>query len=310
VSGGGPEVAGPPDEELLVIAGPTASGKSALALEVAEREGGEIVSADSQQIYRHFDIGTAKPGAEAMRRVRHHLVSEVEPREQVNAGRFRELAEAAIVEIRARGRWPIVVGGTGLYLRILLHGVMPGPGASAEIRARLKREAAELGREALHRRLAAVDPESAARILPRDLVRVERALEIYQLTGAPASASRRAHGFREERHRFRMYVLDPPKEALRAAIEARTRAMFEGGLLDEVRTLLARGFREAPPMRSVGYVQALAAVEGRMSVEEAIADAALKTRRYAKRQLTWFRKEPGATFIRPPYPELRRRPRP
>jgi len=150
-----------------------------------------------------------------------------------------------------------------------------------------------------------VDPESAARILPRDLVRVERALEIHELTGARASASRRAHGFQEERHRFRMYVLDPPREELRAAIEARTRSMFGGGLLDEVRALLSRGFREAPPMRSVGYVQALAAVEGRMSVEEAIADTTRRTRQYAKRQLTWFRKEPGAAFIRPPYRELR-----
>ncbi|HZN94906.1 MAG TPA: tRNA (adenosine(37)-N6)-dimethylallyltransferase MiaA, partial [Myxococcales bacterium] len=226
--------------ELLVIAGPTASGKTALALELAERCGGEIVSADSQQLYRWFDIGTAKPGAEELRRVQHHLVSVVEPTEQLNAGRYRELAEAAIADIRARGRRPIVVGGTGLYLRVLLHGVMPGPGASGEIRARIKREAAEHGREALHRRLAEVDPESAARILPRDLVRVERALEIYELTGAAASASRRAHGFREVRHLFRMYVLDPPREALYSAIDARVQRMFERGLLDEVRSLVAR----------------------------------------------------------------------
>lgn len=294
-----------PDDELLVIAGPTASGKTALAVEVAERRGGEIVSADSQQIYRHFDVGTAKPGAEELRRVRHHLVSAVEPSEQVNAGRYQALADAAIGDVRARGRRPIVVGGTGLYLRVLLHGVMPGPGASAEIRARIKREAAELGREALHRRLAEVDPESAARILPRDLVRVERALEIHELTGVPASASRRAHGFQDDRYRFRMLVLDPPREALYAAIDARTRLMFQGGLIEEVRALLERGFREAPPMKSVGYVQALAVVEGRMGVEEAIEEAARKTRQYAKRQMTWFRKERGAALIRPPYAELR-----
>jgi tRNA dimethylallyltransferase len=291
--------------ELLVIAGPTASGKTALALELAERRGGEIVSADSQQLYRYFDIGTAKPGEEELRRVPHHLVSVVEPSEQLNAGRYRELAEAAIADIRARGRLPIVAGGTGLYLKVLLHGVMPGPGASPEIRARIKREAAEQGREALHRRLAEVDPESAARILPRDLVRVERALEIYELTGAAASATRRAHGFQEQRHRFRMYVLDPPRESLYSAIDARVQRMFERGLLEEVRSLVARGFRDAPPMRSLGYAQALAAVEGRLSVEAAIETAARQTRRYAKRQITWFRKETGAEFIRPPYPELR-----
>ncbi len=288
--------------ELLVIAGPTASGKSSLALEVAERTGGEIVSADSQQIYRHFDVGTAKPTAGELRRVPHHLVSSVDPGDQVNAGRWRELADAAIADIRARGRRPIVAGGTGLYLRVLLHGVMPGPGASPAIRARIKAEAAELGREALHRKLAEVDPESAARILPRDLVRVERALEIYELTGVPASASRRAHGFQERRHPFRLVVLAPPRAALYAAIDARVRSMFlEHGLVDEVRALVARGYRDAPPMRSVGYVQALAVAEGRMGVEEAVEDAARQTRHYAKRQLTWFRKEAGAELVRPPY---------
>jgi tRNA dimethylallyltransferase len=291
-------------DELLVIAGPTASGKSDLALALAERTGGEIVSADSQQIYRHFDIGTAKPSPEELRRVPHHLVSAVEPLDQVNAGRFAELAAAAIADIRARGRRPIVVGGTGLYLRVLLHGVMPVPGASPEIRARIKREAAEQGREALHRRLAEVDPESAAKILPRDLVRIERALEIYELTGRPASTARREHGFQERRYRYQMRVLDPPREALFEAIGARTRRMFEGGLLDEVRALVAQGFRDAPPMRSVGYVQALAVVEGRMALEEAIAEAVIQTRHYAKRQWTWFRKEPGAELIRPPYAEL------
>ncbi|HEY8210891.1 MAG TPA: tRNA (adenosine(37)-N6)-dimethylallyltransferase MiaA [Myxococcaceae bacterium] len=291
-----------PPDALLVIAGPTASGKSRLALEVAEREGGEIVSADSQQIYRHFDVGTAKPTADELRRVPHHLISSVEPGEQVNAGRFRDLADAAIAQVRARGRRPIVAGGTGLYLRVLLHGVMPGPGASPAIRARIKAEAAEQGREAIHRKLAEVDPESAARILPRDLVRVERALELYELTGVPASVMRRAHGFQERRHPFRMVVLDPPREALYAAIDARVRSMFqELGLVEEVRALMEKGYRDAPPMRSVGYVQALAVAEGRMGLEEAIEDAARQTRHYAKRQVTWFKKEPGAELLRPPY---------
>jgi tRNA dimethylallyltransferase len=224
----------------------------------------------------------------------------------VTAGRYRELADAAIADILARGKRPIVAGGSGLYLRVLLHGVMPGPGASEEIRARIKAEAAALGREAMHRKLAEVDPESAAKILPRDLVRVERALELYELTGVPASTARREHGFQEQRYRFRMVVLDPPRDELYTAIGARVRSMFlERGLVDEVRSLVARGYRGAPPMRSVGYVQALAVAEGRMGLDEAIEDAAKQTRHYAKRQMTWFRKEPGAERLAPPYPDLR-----
>jgi tRNA dimethylallyltransferase len=223
----------------------------------------------------------------------------VDPSEQVNAGRYRELADAAIADIRARGRRPIVAGGTGLYLRVLLHGVMPGPGASAEFRAALK------GVASSHQRLAEVDPESAARIHPNDRVRIERALEIYELTGVPASAARRAHGFQEQRYRYRMVVLNPPREALYASIDARVRSMFvERGLVDEVRSLVARGYRDAPPMRSVGYVQALAVAEGQMTLVDAIEDAARQTRRYAKRQLTWFRKERDAEFLAPPYPSL------
>lgn len=286
-------------DELLVIAGPTASGKTRLALEAAERSGGEIVSADSQQIYRHFDIGTAKPSEEELRRVPHHLVSAVDPSEQVNAGRYRELAAAAIDDIRARGRRPIVAGGTGLYLRVLLHGVMPGPAASAELRTALK------GLQTPHQRLAEVDPESAARIHPNDLVRIERALEIFELTGVPASTSRRAHGFQERPYRYRMVILSPPRDALYAAIDARVRSMFvERGLVDEVRRLVAQGFRDAPPMRSVGYVQALAVAEGKLSLADAMEDAARQTRRYAKRQMTWFRKESGAEVLSPPYPAL------
>lgn len=292
------------DEPLIVIAGPTASGKTARALEVAERLGGEIVNADSQQVYRHFDIGTAKPSAGELRRVPHHLISVVEPDQPFNAGRYQAMADQAIAEIRGRGRRVVVVGGTGLYLRILLHGVMPGPGASPEIRARIKEEAGRLGREALHRRLAEVDPASAAAILPGDLVRIERALEIYELTGAPASAQRQAHGFRQDRYPYRLLVLDPPRAELFEAINGRTRGMFEGGLVDEVRWLVARGYREAAPMRSVGYVQALAVVEGRCGLEEAIAEAQKQTRHYAKRQVTWFRKERGAEPIQPPYAAL------
>lgn len=290
--------------ELVVIAGPTASGKTAAAIAVARRLGAEIVSADSQQVYRHFDIGTAKPTAEELASVPHHLVSAVEPAETFSVARYQTMADEAIAGITARGRRVVVAGGTGLYLRILLHGVTSAPGADAALRARLEAEAQEKGREHLHQRLREVDPETAARVTPSDLVRIIRALEIHALTGRPASEHRRTHGFAEARYPFRMLVLDPPREALYEAINLRTRHMFDAGLLDEVRAQVARGFRDCAPMRSVGYVQALAAVEGRMMVEQAIEEAARDTRHYAKRQLTWFRREPGARFIAPPYAEL------
>ncbi|MFP2902607.1 tRNA (adenosine(37)-N6)-dimethylallyltransferase MiaA [Corallococcus sp. 4LFB] len=286
---------------LTVIAGPTASGKTALAIAWARAAGGEIVSADSQQVYRGFDIGTAKPSAEELAAVPHHLVSCVDPLAAFSAAEFQRRADAAIADIASRGRPVFVVGGTGLYLRVLLHGVVDAPGALPSLRAELEALAAEQGREAVHRRLAEVDPETAAKLPTQDLVRVVRALEIHAQTGVPASEFRRAHAFAPDRHPFQLYVLDPPREALYAAINARTEALFARGLVEETRALLEQGYADAAPMRSVGYVQARAVVEGRMTREEAIADTAQETRRYAKRQLTWFRKEPGAVFLPPPY---------
>lgn len=289
---------------LTVIAGPTASGKTALAVALAERTGAEIVSADSQQVYRHFDIGTAKPSAGELARVPHHLVSVVEPLEPFSAAEYQRRADAAIADVTARGRRVLVVGGTGLYLRVLLRGAVDAPGADPVLREALGRLAEAEGREAVHRRLAEVDPESAARLPPQDLVRVVRALEIHAATGRPASALRREHGFAEARYPHTLWVLSPPREALYRAIDARTRALFEAGLVDEVRGHLSHGWREAAPMRSVGYVQALAVAEGRLTLEQAVAEAAQETRRYAKRQLTWFRREPGARFVVPPYAEV------
>jgi tRNA dimethylallyltransferase len=289
---------------LTVIAGPTASGKSALAVALARRHGGEIVGADSQQVYRHFDIGTAKPTEAERGGVPHHLVSVVEPLEPFSAAEYQRRADAAIADLHARGRRVFVVGGTGMYLRILLHGLVEAPGALPELRARLEALAAAEGREAVHRRLAAVDAESAAKLPPQDLLRVIRALEIHAQTGRPASEFRREHAFAPSRYPFQLYVLNPPREALHQAIQARTEALFARGLVDEVRSLLARGYGEAAPMRSVGYVQARAVVEGQCSEREALADTAQETRRYAKRQLTWFRKEPGAIFVEPPYARI------
>ncbi|ADO72015.1 tRNA (adenosine(37)-N6)-dimethylallyltransferase MiaA [Stigmatella aurantiaca] len=286
---------------LTVIAGPTASGKTALAVELARRAGGEIVSADSQQVYRFFDIGTAKPSEEERAAVPHHLISVVDPLETFSAAEYQRHADAAIAEIAARGRPVFLVGGTGLYLRILLHGVVEAPGADPALRASLEALAAAEGREAVHRQLAQVDPETAAKLPTNDLVRIIRALEIHSRTGVPASVWRREHAFAPDRYPFRLFILEPPREDLYRAIHARTEAMFARGLIEETQALLARGYAEAAPMRSVGYVQARAVAEGRMSREEALQDTAQETRRYAKRQLTWFRKEPGAVHVSPPY---------
>ncbi|RKH01155.1 tRNA (adenosine(37)-N6)-dimethylallyltransferase MiaA [Corallococcus sp. CA053C] len=286
---------------LTVIAGPTASGKTALAIAWARAAGGEIVSADSQQVYRAFDIGTAKPSDDELAAVPHHLISEVDPLEPFSAAEYQRRADAAIADITSRGRPVFVVGGTGLYLRVLLHGVVDAPGALPSLRAEMEAMAAEQGREAVHLRLAQVDPETAAKLPPQDLVRVVRALEIHAQTGIPASEFRRAHAFAPDRYAFHLYVLNPPRESLYTAINARTEALFTRGLVEETRALLERGYADAAPMRSVGYVQARAVVEGRMTREEAIIDTAQETRRYAKRQLTWFRREPGAVFLAPPY---------
>ncbi len=286
---------------ITVIAGPTASGKTALAIAVARRQGAEIVSADSQQVYRAFDIGTAKPSAEELAAVPHHLISCVDPTEEFSAARFQRLADQAIEQIHARGRRVVVVGGTGLYLRVLLHGVVEAPARDEALRASLERLADEAGAEALHRRLEEVDPPSAARLPLADRVRIIRALEITLLTGRPASAWRADHNFEADRYPCQFWVLDPPRAELYAAIDARAHAMFERGLLEETRELVARGWREAAPMRAVGYAQALECLEGKCTEAQAIASTAQASRRYAKRQWTWFKRERGARFVTPPY---------
>lgn len=284
---------------LTVIAGPTASGKTALALEVARRLGAEIVSADSQQVYRHFDIGTAKPSKAELAAVPHHLVDVVEPAEDFSAARFGTLADAAIADIQARGRQVVVVGGTGLYLRVLLHGVMPAPSRDAALRQALEDFADREGDAALHARLAAVDPVTAARHPMQDRLRVIRALEIHALTGKAASEHREAHAFSADRYPYRLFVLSPEREQVYAAINARTRKLFEAGLVAETRALVERGCRGAAPMRAVGYLQALQVVDGLLTEEAAIHDTAQATRHYAKRQLTWFKKEKGAVHVAP-----------
>ncbi len=284
---------------ILVLAGPTGSGKTALAIELARRAGGEIVNADSQQLYRHLDVGTAKPTLAEQAAVPHHLLDVADPGEGMDAARFVALADQAIGAITARGRLPLVVGGTGLYLRALLHGVVTAPGRDPELRARLVAEAAARGRPALHARLAAVDPEAAARIRPNDLVRVVRSLEI-AAGGQTQSALHATHAFRPQRHRAFFLALDPPRDLLRARIDARVEAMFAGGLLDEARWLLRR-FGDALPARlPIGYAEAVDVVLGTLAVEEAIRRVQAAHRQYARRQVTWLRREAGVAWLAAP----------
>ncbi|MDP1828316.1 MAG: tRNA (adenosine(37)-N6)-dimethylallyltransferase MiaA [Archangium sp.] len=294
-----PSPRGGEGKPLLVIAGPTASGKTALAIEIAGRLNAEIISADSQQVYRHFDIGTAKPSAAELAAIPHHLISIADPLEDFSAARFGKLADAAIADIQSRGKRVVVVGGTGLYLRVLLHGVMPGPSRDEALRAELEAFADREGNEALHARLAKVDPVTAAKHPVQDRLRVIRALEIHQLTGKPASEHRDEHAFAADRYEYRLFVLNPPREKVYEAINLRTRKMYEAGLLDETRALVAKGYREAAPMRAVGYLQALQVLDGTLTKHKALEDTAQATRHYAKRQWTWFKKEKGAVLAAP-----------
>jgi tRNA dimethylallyltransferase len=289
-----------PPARIVVIAGPTASGKTALAIELARRLDGEVVSADSQQLYRGLDVGTAKPTPEERAAVPHHLIDVAEPEEGWDAARFVRLADAAIAEIAGRGRVPLVVGGTGLYLRALLHGVVEAPGRDPALRARLEDEALALGRPAVHARLAAVDPEAAGRIRPNDLVRVVRALEM-AASGRTQSERFREHAFAADRYAAVIFALDPPREELLRRIDVRVEAMFAGGILDEARALVERYGDRLPAKLPIGYAAAIAVVRGECEPREAIRRVQVETRQYARRQVKWLRRERGVEWVTPPW---------
>jgi tRNA dimethylallyltransferase len=279
----------PTADELVVLVGPTASGKTDLALRLARAWDGEIVGADSVQIYRGFDIGSGKPTAEQQELVPHHLVDCADPLEPFDAARFAELADRAIGQIRGRGRVAIVCGGTFLWVKALLHGLAPAPPADRTVRDRPRQLVDEHGREALHERLRAVDPDSAARLAPRDAVRVSRALEIHELSGRSQTAWHAEHQFRERRHRYQLIGVRRERAELDARIRARTRAWLEQGWVHEVEGLIAAGYRDARAMASVGYRQVRDRLEGALdeaAVEQAIVRA---TRVFVRRQRTWLR---------------------
>lgn len=282
---------------LVVIAGPTASGKSRLAIHLALRFQGEIVNCDSLQLYRGFDIGTAKPSAEELAMVPHHLISVLEPHQETNAGHWARMAAETIRDISSRGRLPIVAGGTGFYIRALLDGLAPGPGRDSDLRDRLA--GTEKRRKGfLHRLLRRLDPPTAARIHPNDTNKLTRAVEICVASGHPASEVFRKGRAPLEDFRALKLVLRPPRAALHEAIAARTASMWNQGLLDEVRSLLAaRVPSTSKPFESLGYKEALACIEGRMNPRQAIERITIETRQYAKRQITWFRRESQVCWL-------------
>jgi tRNA dimethylallyltransferase len=275
---------------LLCVVGPTASGKSALALQLAAELGGEIVSADSMQIYRGFDIGTGKPTPAERAAVPHHLLDVADPLETWDAARWADAAAAAIDDIRGRGRVPIVCGGTFLWVRALIYGLVEAPRGDEELRARYRTLCEAEGRAALHARLAEVDPASAARLAPNDFVRVSRALEVFELTGTPLSQLQAAHGFRAPRFEARLLGVQRERVEQDALIEQRVRSMLAAGWIDEVRQLIDRGLGEARVMQSVGYRQVFEAVSTGAAVDEAAIVRA--TRIFARRQRTWLRDQP------------------
>ena len=281
-------------DRFVAVLGPTASGKSALGLALAERVGGEIVACDSQQVYIGMDIGTAKPTADEQRRVPHHALDLVRPDELFHAARWAAVARAAIADIAARGRLPIVVGGTGLYYRALVTGLFEAPPPDDGIRARHRAQAAADGVEALHARLAAVDPDAAAAIRVRDLVRISRALEVYEQTGVPITTLRRRAAPPADLAPT-VLLFDPPPVTLRARITARVEQMISAGFLDEVRALRAAGYGPAlKPLQALGYRQLGAVLDGTMSLADAVAETVQATFAYARRQRTWFRKQEAA----------------
>jgi tRNA dimethylallyltransferase len=282
---------------LVVILGPTASGKTALSLHVAERMQGEVVSCDSVAVYREFEIGTAKPSKEERRRIPHHLIDIAGPKELVTAGDYARLARQAIADIAARGHLPIVVGGSGLYLRALLEGLFAGPPRSEELRIRLRERAAERGTDYLHKLLHRIDPAAAQTIHANDVPKVVRALEVSISSRAPMTGLWQQGRDALQGFKILRIGLNPDRAALYARINQRAREMFSAGLLDETRMLIDRYGSSVWPLNSLGYKQAMQHLRGELSLEQAIAEAQQGHRNYAKRQMTWFRREPGVHWI-------------
>jgi len=280
---------------ILVITGPTASGKSALALSLAERFGAEILSVDSMQIYRSMDIGTAKPSADEQSRVRHHLIDLAEPNQTFAVSRFVELADAVIADARSRNVPLIATGGTPMYYKALFEGLFEGPGADISIRESLGAHTSEQ----LHERLKQVDPPSAARIHLNDRKRIVRALEVFELTGKPISSMQEQWQGRMQRHPARWFGIDWEKETLNRRINARVKQMIATGWVQETRGLLDKfGELSKTASEATGYHELIEHIRGRMTLDDAIEQIKIATRQLARRQMKWFRRFPKVTWMK------------
>lgn len=284
-------------EPLVVLVGPTGVGKSEVAIQLAKEIPGEIVSADSRQVYRYLDIGTGKPSKAEQAETRYHLIDIVNPDQRFSVANFRTLAEETIDQIHKRARTPLLVGGTGLYIRAVIDGLFPGPGADYGIRRDLAQQAAEFGTEYLYQRLRKVDPDAAKRIHPHDRRRVIRALEVFELAGQPISQLQERNT-QPARYDLVLIGLRRPRRELYQRIDERVDGMLAGGLVEEVEGLLAKGFGEdLPSMQGVGYKEMVGFLKGRYSLSEAVRLIKRNSRRLAKRQLTWFGKDRRIVWV-------------
>ncbi len=286
--------------KIVIICGPTGIGKTTTAIRLAKAFQGEIVSADSMQIYQFMDIGTAKPTEDEIACAPHHLINILTPDMPYDAVLFEKHARQAIEKIHRQNRLPFIVGGTGFYIKALVHGLFDATPSDSNIRSRLKKEAVQLGAKTLYERLIARDPETAKKIHINDTYRIVRALEVYEVTGVPISHHQRDHQFRESAFRCLKFGLTMDRNALYERIDARVDAMIREGLLDEVKMLLQKGYPSSlKSMQSIGYRHMADFLENRLTWEEAVRILKRDTRRYAKRQMTWFRSDAEMNWLAP-----------
>lgn len=287
-----------PIEDAWFLTGPTAAGKTLVGIELAERLGAEIVSLDSMAIYRGMDVGTAKPGPELRRRVPHHLLDIVDPTEEFSVSQYTAMAHEVAAELRQRGKRILFVGGTPLYLKALVRGLYPGPPADWQFRRQAEEEARRLGTEALHRQLAALDPLAAAKLHPHDLRRIIRALEVFHLTGQPISHQQLQFEEGRPAEECRVFVLSWPRATLHRRIEKRVERMFQSGLVDEVRQLLARyGTLSRTAAQAVGYREVQQYLAGEWTYQDTVERVTVRTRQFARRQETWLRHMSECTWV-------------
>jgi len=286
--------------KIIVICGATAVGKTSAAIDLARIFNGEIISADSRQIYRYMNIGTAKPAPEQLAEIPHYIVDFIDPDQHFDAGQFAGMAHEIILKLLRKNQLPFVVGGTGLYIKALLNGLFEDNISDTSIRERLKQEAEDFGKTALYERLRKIDPETANRLHPNDIYRIIRALEVFEISGNPISKRHREHRFSELRYRVLKLGLYLDREALYKRIDQRVDMMISEGLIEEVRAILKQGYSpDLKSMKAIGYSHVIDHLMGNCSLDNAVKTLKRDTRRYSKRQMTWFRADPEINWIKP-----------